>query len=52
MNFKNILLESTTKVLSSHSGLIFFEDLWNRLNLDKKLRRLLPKKRKKEDSLN
>ena len=47
MNFKNILLESTTKVLSSHSGLIFFEDLWNRLNLDKKLRRLLPKKKKK-----
>lgn len=43
---KNISLESTDKVLSCHTGLIFFEGLWNQLNLDKKLRRLLPKKNK------
>jgi hypothetical protein len=42
---KNISLESTNKVLSSRSGIILFEDLWNQLNLDKKLRRLLPKKK-------
>lgn len=41
---KNISLETTNKVLSSRSGIILFEDLWNQLNLDKKLRRLIPKK--------
>lgn len=44
---KNIKIESTNKVLSSHAGLIFFENLWDQLNLTKKLRRLLPRKKKK-----
>jgi hypothetical protein len=43
---KNILLESTDKVLSCNTGLIFFEELWNQLKLDKLLRRSLPKKKK------
>jgi len=46
MNIKNISVEATDKVLSANSGLIYFEKLWNELNLDKKLRRLLPKKKK------
>ena len=47
MNLKNISLDTTNKVLSSHSGIILFENLWDCLNLDRKLRRLLPKKKKK-----
>ena len=46
MKAKNISLEVTNKVLSANSGLILFENLWNQLNLDKKLRRLMPKKKK------
>lgn len=42
----NISVEPVNKVMSSHSGLIFFEKLWKELKLDKKLRRLLPKKQK------
>ena len=47
MKSQSILLESTTKVLSTHSGLVLFENLWEYLNLDKRLRRLLPHKKKK-----
>ncbi len=47
MKLKNISLETTNKVLSCHSGLVLFENLWEQLNLNKKLRRLLPKKKKK-----
>jgi len=47
MMLKNISLESTDKVFSSHTGLFFFEAQWNQLKLDKLLRRLLPKKNKK-----
>jgi len=47
MKLKNISLGTTTKVLSSHFGIILFENLWSQLNLDKLLRRLLPKKKNK-----
>jgi hypothetical protein len=46
MNFQCISLEATNKVLSGHSGLILFDDLWNHLNLKNRIRRLLPKKKK------
>jgi len=46
MKLKNISIESTDKVLSSNTGLIFFENLWQQLKLDKKLSRLLPSKKK------
>lgn len=44
---QTITLQPTDKVLSCHSGLVFFEDLWKRLKLDNKLRRLLPKKKRR-----
>jgi hypothetical protein len=44
---KNIQLESTTQTFSSHSGLILFEESWKHLKLDKKIKKLLPKKKKK-----
>jgi len=44
---KNISLTSTNKVFSANSGIILYEEVWNQLKLDKRLRRLLPKKLKK-----
>jgi hypothetical protein len=46
MSTQSITLESTIKVMSGHSGLILFDELWNRLNLKNRIRRLLPKKKK------
>lgn len=44
MNSQSISLESTNKVMSCHSGLILFDQLWERLNLKNHLRRQLPRK--------
>lgn len=44
---KNIILEASEKELSSHTGIFFFDELWQKFNLDKRLRRLLPKKQRK-----
>jgi len=46
MKFKNILLEATNEVFSANFGIIFFDQLWEKLNLSKQLRRMLPKKLK------
>jgi len=46
MKFKNISLEVTNEVFSANSGIIFFDQLWEKLNLSKQLRRMLPKKLK------
>ena len=44
MSTKNISLETTNEVFSANSGLIFFDQLWDKLSLSKRLRRMLPKK--------
>lgn len=41
-----ISLESTNKVMSCHSGLILFDQLWDQLNLRNRIRRLLPIKKR------
>jgi hypothetical protein len=44
MSPQSISLESTNKVISCHSGLILFDQLWERLNLQNRVRRHLPRK--------
>jgi len=46
MSPQSISLESTNKVMSCHSGLFLVDELWERLNLKNRLRRLLPKKKR------
>lgn len=46
MSPQSISLESTNKVMSCHSGLILFDQLWERLNLQNRIRRLLPSKKR------
>lgn len=46
MSPQSISLETTNKVMSCHSGLFLFDELWDRLNLKNRLRRLLPKKQR------
>lgn len=48
MSFKNISIETTSEVLSSHSGLFLHHHLWKSLRLDKKLRSALPRKKRKK----
>ena len=43
---KNISLELTHKELSANTGLIFFNHLFENLNLSKRLSRILPKKKR------
>ena len=43
---KNIAIESTTQTFSSHSGLFLFEEIWKQLKLDKRVKFLLPRKKK------
>ena len=46
MNSHSISLDSTNKVMSCHSGLILFDQLWDQLNLRNRIRRLLPSKKR------
>jgi len=46
MSSQYISLDSTNKVMSCHSGLILFDLLWNQLNLQNRIRRLLPEKKR------
>ena len=46
MNSHSISLESTNKVMSCHSGLVLFDQLWEKLNLRNRIRRLLPTKKR------
>jgi hypothetical protein len=46
LKFCIYFLITANKVLSGHSGLILFDELWNRLNLNNRIRRFLPKKKK------
>ncbi len=46
MSPQSISLDSTNKVMSCHSGLILFDQLWDHLNLKNRIRRLLPKKKR------
>lgn len=46
MSFKSICLESTSQIFSSYSGLFLIEELWKMQQLDKRVQRLLPRKRK------
>jgi hypothetical protein len=50
MSPQSISLETTNKDLSCHSGLILFDQLWERLNLKNRLRRLLPRKKRNRGS--
>lgn len=47
MKHKNISIESLNQSLSCHGGLFLLETLYDRLELDKKVRKLLPKKKRK-----
>jgi hypothetical protein len=44
MNPHNIVLEPTTEVFSSNAGLLLMERLWGGLSLEKRIRKLLPRK--------
>ncbi len=46
MNSYAISLETTNKVMSCHSGLVLFNQLWEQLNLKNRIRRLLPSKKR------
>lgn len=46
MNSQCISIETTNKVMSCHSGLILFDQLWDKLNLRNRIRRLLPNKKR------
>lgn len=46
MNLKNISIESTSLVFSAHSGLFLFNTLWNELRFEKRIKKLLPKKKR------
>lgn len=46
MNLKNISLQLTNKDFSANTGIIFFDQLFEELNLSKKLSRILPRKMK------
>lgn len=48
MNIQNIALESTDKVMTSHAGLILYEEFWRRFAMAKRMARILPKKKKKK----
>lgn len=43
MSVKNISIETTNKALSANGGLIFFNDLINKLEFEEKLKDILPK---------
>jgi phage antirepressor YoqD-like protein len=43
---KTIKIESTSQTFSSHSGLFLFEEIWKQLKLDKRIKFLLPRKKK------
>ncbi|MBT4792582.1 MAG: IS1380 family transposase [Halobacteriovoraceae bacterium] len=44
--YKTIKIESTTQTFSSHSGLFLFEEIWKQFKLDKRVKFLLPRKKK------
>lgn len=46
MNSHSISLDSTNKVMSCHSGLVLFDQLWEKLNLRNRIRRLIPTKKR------
>ena len=46
MSYKTIRIESTSQTFSAHSGLFLFEELWKQLKFDKKVKFLLPRKKK------
>lgn len=45
--YKSISIESTSQTFTSYSGLIFFEEMWKSLKLDKKLKSRLPRVKRK-----
>lgn len=48
MSKKSISLESTSEVLTSHSGLFLLNEQWKSLRLGKKLNSMLPRKKRKK----
>lgn len=44
---KTIAIEPTTQTFSSHSGLFLFEQMWKCLKLEKRIKKRLPRKKKK-----
>lgn len=51
MKFKDITLETTNKVLSSNSGLVLFQKLWEDLKIEQKIKRVIPRKRRNKGAM-